>query len=195
MVAAAKERGVDARCVSGEALPFDQQFDAVFSNAALHWMSDHDAVLQGVHRALKPGGRFVAECGGQGNIAAIRVALLAVLTPRGISPERIENNHFFSPAEYRARLESHGFLVDEITPDTASNAAAVRNGRMARNLSLQHACTYCPPRSGRMPSNRSSPCSNLFYATKRVTGPLTTCGSVFWRGGLIVAEAGPSEGR
>lgn len=115
MVAAAKERGVDARCVSGEALPFDQQFDAVFSNAALHWMSDHDAVLQGVHRALKPGGRFVAECGGQGNIAAIRVALLAVLTPRGISPERIENNLFFSPAEYRARLQSHGFLVDEIS--------------------------------------------------------------------------------
>jgi trans-aconitate methyltransferase len=115
MVAAAKERGADARCESGEALPFDQQFDAVFSNAALHWMSDHDAVLQGVHRALKPGGRFVAECGGQGNIAAIRVALLAVLTPRGISPERIENNLFFSPAEYRARLQSHGFLVDEIS--------------------------------------------------------------------------------
>ena len=115
MVAAAKERGVDARCVSGEALPFDQQFDAVFSNAALHWMRDHDAVLQGVHRALKPGGRFVAECGGQGNIAAIRVALLAVLTPRGIPPERIESNLFFSPAEYRARLQSHGFLVDEIS--------------------------------------------------------------------------------
>lgn len=115
MVAAAKERGVDARCVSGETLTFDQQFDAVFSNAALHWMSDHDAVLQGVHRALKPRGRFVAECGGQGNIAAIRVALLALLTPRGIPPERIENNLFFSPAEYRARLQSHGFLVDEIS--------------------------------------------------------------------------------
>ena len=115
MVAAAKERGVDARCVSGEALPFDRQFDAVFSNAALHWMRDQDAVFQGVHRALKPGGRFVAECGGQGNIAAIRVALLAVLTPRGISPERIESNRFFSPAEYRARLQSHGFLVDEIS--------------------------------------------------------------------------------
>jgi SAM-dependent methyltransferase len=115
MVAAAKERGVDARCVSAEALPFDRQFDAVLSNAALHWMRDQDAVLQAVHRALKPGGRFVAECGGQGNIAAIRVALLAVLTPRGISPERIESNLFFSPAEYRARLQSHGFLVDEIS--------------------------------------------------------------------------------
>jgi trans-aconitate methyltransferase len=115
MVAAARERGVDARYASGEALPFDREFDAVFSNAALHWMSDHDAVLRGVYRALKPGGRFVAECGGQGNIAAIRVALLAVLTRLGISAERIENNLFFNSTEYRARLERHGFLVAEIT--------------------------------------------------------------------------------
>jgi trans-aconitate methyltransferase len=115
MVAAAKERGVDARHLSANALSFDGEFDAVFSNAALHWMSDQEAVLHGVHRALKPGGRFVAECGGQGNIAAIRVALLAVLTSRGIPPERIENNKFFSPAEYRALLEHQGFRVEEIT--------------------------------------------------------------------------------
>jgi trans-aconitate methyltransferase len=115
MIAAARERGVDARYASGEALPFDQEFDAVFSNAALHWMRDQDAVLDGVHRALKPGGRFVAECGGQGNIAAIRVALLAVLTARAIPQERIENNRFFSDTEYRARLERHGFRVEEIT--------------------------------------------------------------------------------
>lgn len=115
MVSAAKERGVDARCVSGEALPFDREFDAVFSNAALHWMTEQDAVLQGVYRALKPGGRFVAECGGQGNIAAIRVALLAVLKARGKPVERIENNRFFAPGEYRGRLERQGFRVDEIT--------------------------------------------------------------------------------
>jgi trans-aconitate methyltransferase len=115
MIAAATERGVDARYASGEALHFDQEFDAVFSNAALHWMRDQDAVLDGVYRALKPGGRFVAECGGQGNIAAIRVALLAVLTARGIPPDRIENNRFFSNTEYRALLESHGFPVEEAT--------------------------------------------------------------------------------
>jgi trans-aconitate methyltransferase len=115
MIVAAKARGVDARQLSGEALPFDREFEAAFSNAALHWMSDQNAVLRGVFRALKPGGRFVAECGGQGNIAAIRVALMAVLTARGIPVERIENNCFFTPAEYRARLESQGFVVDEIT--------------------------------------------------------------------------------
>ncbi len=115
MVAAAKEHGADARLASGESLPFDHEFDAVFSNAALHWMRDHDAVLRGVYRALKPGGRFVAECGGQGNIAAIRVAPLSVLTAHGIPAERIENNRFFGPAEYRARLENQGFRVEEIT--------------------------------------------------------------------------------
>ena len=115
MVAAAAERGVDARCISGEVLPFDREFDAVFSNAALHWMSDQDAVLAGVFHALKPGGRFVAECGGQGNIAAIRVALLAVLTARGIPAQRIENNCFFGPEEYQARLQAQGFVVESIT--------------------------------------------------------------------------------
>jgi trans-aconitate methyltransferase len=115
MIAGAKENGVDARLFSSESLPFDQEFDAVFSNAALHWMTDQDAVLHGVRRALKPGGRFVAECGGQGNIAAIRVALLAIMTAHGIPAERIENNRFFGAAEYRTRLESQGFLVEEIT--------------------------------------------------------------------------------
>ena len=55
MVAAAREQGMEARCVNAESLPFDQEFDAVFSNAALHWMRDQDAVLQGVRRAAQPG--------------------------------------------------------------------------------------------------------------------------------------------
>ena len=109
------ERGVDARYASGEALPFEQEFDAVFSNAALHWMTDQDAVLRGVHRALKPGGRFVAECGGQGNIAAIRVALLAVLTAAAF-PRSASKTIASSTAQNIAPgSESHGFLVEEIT--------------------------------------------------------------------------------
>ena len=120
MIAAAQGRGpdvppLDVRTVSGESLPFAGEFDAVFSNAALHWMTDQKAVVGGVYRALKPGGRFVAECGGQGNIAAIRVALLAVLTARGIAAAKVENNQFFNAEEYRALLESEGFVVQEIT--------------------------------------------------------------------------------
>ncbi len=115
MIAAAQARGVDARLASAEKLNFNQEFHAVFSNAALHWMADQDAVLANVRRALKPGGRFVAELGGHGNIAAIRVAFLAVLTARGIAQERIESNYFFSVAEYRTLLERQGFLVEQIS--------------------------------------------------------------------------------
>jgi len=83
-VAGARARGLDARVARGEALPFVSEFDAVFSNAALHWMREAAAVISSVHRALRPGGRFVAEMGGAGNVAAIRSALVSALGHRGI---------------------------------------------------------------------------------------------------------------
>ncbi len=113
MIRAAQALGLDARLISGEVLPFESEFDAVFSNAALHWMHDQDAVLAGVHRALKPGGRFAAEMGGHGNIASIRVALQAVLRPYGI-PGDEGHNFFPTPAAYQARLEKAGFRVESI---------------------------------------------------------------------------------
>lgn len=67
MVRAAAARGLDARMMDGRHLEFDLSFDAVFSNAALHWMPEADQVVAGVVRALKPGGRFVGEMGGHGN--------------------------------------------------------------------------------------------------------------------------------
>src|SRR5262249_26211626 len=88
------------------------EFDAVFSNAALHWMRNADVVLDGVHRALKPQGRFVAEFGGHGNVAAIQVAVRAVLSRRGLPAT--ERRYYPTDAEYRSRLESHGFVVHEI---------------------------------------------------------------------------------
>lgn len=63
MVAAARARGIDARIMRGQNLTFDHEFDAVFSNAALHWMRPPEAVLAGVRRALKPPGRFIGEMG------------------------------------------------------------------------------------------------------------------------------------
>jgi SAM-dependent methyltransferase len=72
LIAAAKARGLDARLMDGQTLPFAAEFDAVFSNAALHWMRDADAVIASVKRALKPGGRFVAEMGGTGRLRGQR---------------------------------------------------------------------------------------------------------------------------
>ena len=114
MVAAARSRGIDARVMDGHSLPFDSEFDAVFSNAALHWMRDQEAVLAGVHRALKPRGRLVAEMGGHNNTAAIIVALSAVLARRGLDAHQFSPWCFPSADAHRARLEAAGFTVEEI---------------------------------------------------------------------------------
>ena len=116
MVAAAKLRGIDARVMDGFNLTFDAEFDAVFSNAALHWMKrDPSAVVAGVRRALKPGGRFAGEMGGHGNVAAITVALLAMLERRGVSNAAASSPwHFPTVDDYRARLEQGGFTVEYI---------------------------------------------------------------------------------
>src|SRR5687768_8788781 len=112
MVAAATARGIDARVIDAQRLSFDREFDAVFSNAALHWVRDHDAMLAGVHRSLKPGGRFVAEFGGHGNIAAIQVAIRSVLANHGWDTN--VHRYYATPAEYSARLRAHAFNVDQI---------------------------------------------------------------------------------
>lgn len=115
MAAAARARGVNADEASAESLPYpDRIFDAVFSNAALHWVHDHDAMLTQVHRVLKPGGRFVAEMGGFGNIAAIRVAFDAALARHGFSGVKGDENYYPTPAAYQRRLEQHGFTVERM---------------------------------------------------------------------------------
>ena len=114
MLAGARARGLDVQLGNAEALPFDHEFDAVFSNAALHWVRDQDAMLAGVHRALKPGGRFVVEMGGHGNIAAIRVALIAVLERHGCAGLEDGVNYYPAPEAYTGRLARHGFAVEEM---------------------------------------------------------------------------------
>jgi len=115
MVEAAKARGLDARVIPGQSLAFEDEFDAVFSNAALHWMRPQEAVLDGVRRALKPGGRFVAEMGGHNNTAAILTAIRAVLARRGIEALSLSPWYFPAAAAYQKKLEAAGFTVEEIT--------------------------------------------------------------------------------
>jgi trans-aconitate methyltransferase len=114
MIAAARARGIDARVMDAQRLTFTGQFDAVFSNAALHWMRDQPAVLAGVYRALKPRGRFVAEMGGHNNTAAIIVALSAVCARRGLNAHRLNPWYFPSADAYRNKLEEAHFTVEEI---------------------------------------------------------------------------------
>jgi trans-aconitate methyltransferase len=91
---------------------FDEPFDAVFSNAAIHWMKDQDGVAVSISRALKPGGRFVAEFGGKGNIQKLRSALREVLDAGGYSwDQETTRRYYASIGQYATLLESHGFRV------------------------------------------------------------------------------------
>jgi trans-aconitate methyltransferase len=107
MVAQARQNFPKLKFVLADArnMNFDQPFDAVFSNAALHWMKDASAVIAGVAATLKPSGRFVLEMGVLGNIATILDALRTVL-PAAQSPW-----FFPSAAEYATLLEQHGFEI------------------------------------------------------------------------------------
>jgi len=110
MVAAARARGVDASVGDGQALSFDGVFDAAFSNAALHWMLDARAVAAGVFRALKPGGRFIGEMGGEGNIASLRGAIRAELTDRGYPLPPQDAQYYPGVAEFTAIYGDAGFV-------------------------------------------------------------------------------------
>ena len=129
-VAAAAARGIDARLLDAQALPFEREFDAVFTNAVLHWIPDLDAALRGIHRALKAGGRVVGECGGHGNVAAVSTALQAIALRHGVQarlPWR-----YPTPDDFTARLISAGFrpvsveLIPRPTPLAAGMAAWLR---------------------------------------------------------------------
>jgi trans-aconitate methyltransferase len=114
-VAAARKAGVDARVMAGEALRFRDEFDAVFSNAALHWMLQPDEVIAGVWRALRRGGRFVAEMGGHGCVETIKAALVDALKRRGIDGEPLVPWYFPTLEDYSARLRKAGFVISYIS--------------------------------------------------------------------------------
>jgi SAM-dependent methyltransferase len=115
MVAAARARGIAVEEGSAESLPYaDRTFDAVFSNAVLHWVRDQDAMMAEVRRVLRPGGRFIAEMGGHGNIAAIRVAFAAVLARLGFAALGDRGNYYPIADAYTRRLTAHGFTVARI---------------------------------------------------------------------------------
>ena len=114
LLAVARMKGLAVRKVDAHALDFVSEFDAVFSNAALHWMRAPHLVIASVARALKPGGRFVGELGGHGNVAAIATAVRAVGARRGGDPALVAPWFFPTPEEYGRLLADGGFTVKEM---------------------------------------------------------------------------------
>jgi SAM-dependent methyltransferase len=116
MISAARLRELDARTMDARSLTFVNEFDAVFSNAALHWIKDDpDAPVAGAYRALVSGGRFVGEMGGHGCVSAITVAVMAALERRGI-PDAASWIPWYFPTveEYETRLRRAGFVPQSV---------------------------------------------------------------------------------
>lgn len=112
MARAARKKGVEVREQDAHD-PFGEgMFDAVFSNAALHWMRDPPRVFANVRRALRPGGRFVAEQGGFGNVGSVVAALNVARVVRGRDP--VMSWDFPTPEAQARRLEAAGFSVRSI---------------------------------------------------------------------------------
>jgi trans-aconitate methyltransferase len=114
MIESAKENYPELEFIESDAttLGFNSEFDAVFSNATIHWIKDQHALASAIWRSLKPGGRFVAEFGGKGNLSAVRQALKRAMSNIGhqITNGGLER-YYPSKGEYATLLESAGFRV------------------------------------------------------------------------------------
>ena len=122
MIAAARAKGVDALLLAAEDMQFFAEFDAAFSNATLHWVLHKEQAARAIFRALKSGGRFAGEMGGEGNLAKLREALDDELVIRGYVPPVEASNWYASPEEFAAVYEAAGFreidarLIERPTP-------------------------------------------------------------------------------
>ena len=114
LVAAAQGLGLTVLEQDAERIDFRDEFDAVFSNAALHWMRDPDPVIENVFRSLRSRGRFVAECGGHGNVETLRTALIEELERRGLDGRVADPWYFPTVTDYGNRLRRAGFEVARI---------------------------------------------------------------------------------
>jgi SAM-dependent methyltransferase len=122
MVEAARAAGVYAQLLDAAEITFDREFDAAFSNAALHWLLDKERVATAIFNALRLGGRFAGEMGGEGNLRQLREALDEELVIRGYAPPADASNWYASAQDFADVYEAAGFthidarLIDRPTP-------------------------------------------------------------------------------
>jgi trans-aconitate methyltransferase len=109
MVEAARAAGIDALLLNAADMQFFAEFDAAFSNATLHWVLEKEQAARAIFRALKPGGRFAGEMGGEGNLASLREALDEEMIIRGYAPPVEASNWYASPHEFASVYEAAGF--------------------------------------------------------------------------------------
>lgn len=109
MIGAARAKGLDARLMDAAQLKFAEAFDAAFSNATLHWVLDKERAARAIWFALRNGGRFAGEMGGQGNLSTLRRALDDELVERGFGPPTFAANWYPTPEEFAAVYEQAGF--------------------------------------------------------------------------------------
>ncbi len=135
MVDAARKAypGIAFEVHDARALPFDNEFDAVFSNATLHWILEPELAISGIWKALRPGGRFVAELGGKGNIRRMAHAFETARDELSPQPRKTAGPWYYpSVSEYAGLLDREGFevrlitLFDRPTP-LADGAAGMKN--------------------------------------------------------------------
>jgi len=135
MIAAARANGVDAVQLAAEDMQFFAEFDAAFSNATLHWVLHKEQAARAILRALKAGGRFAGEMGGEGNLTKLREALDEEMIIRGYAPPVEASNWYASPEEFAAVYEAAGFrevdarLIERPTPIDHGVAAWVTTFR------------------------------------------------------------------
>ena len=122
---------LDFRAGRAEALAFEREFDAILSNATLHWIPDAASVARGMFRALVPGGRLVAEFGGHGNVSAVLAAINHALTTLTPEPAVLPFSPWYFPrlGAYTHLLETHGFEVRSAWCFPRPSAMADRDGQ------------------------------------------------------------------
>jgi trans-aconitate methyltransferase len=117
MIRQAREKypSLQFEVIDAREIQLDGNFDAVFSNATLHWIKEPERVIAGIGKSLRPGGRFVAEFGGKGNTSELLKAVQHAWQKLGLSGPAPHPWYYPSLAEYAGLLEQHGFEVTHAT--------------------------------------------------------------------------------
>lgn len=126
MIAAARTKGIDGLLLAAEDMQFFAEFDAAFSNATLHWVLEKEQAARAILRALRAGGRFAGEMGGEGNLRRLRDALDEELVIRGYVPPVEASNWYASPEEFAHVYEVAGF--DQIDARLIERPTTIEHG-------------------------------------------------------------------